>query len=533
MDTSVRRAGVLLHPTSLPGRFGIGDLGPELHRFLDWMADAGFSLWQVLPLGPTGYGDSPYQCFSAFAGNPYLISPELLRREGLLSAADVRDVPAFPRERVDFGHVIWWKNDLLARAFENFTARPARFEALAARLRAFREADAQREWLEDFALFTALKEAHDGRVWNTWARPLRTYQSKALDAARREHARAIDYHVFRQFLFFDQWAAARKAAHDRGIHVVGDAPIYVAYDSADTWAHQHLFKLKASGDPTHVAGVPPDYFSETGQLWGNPIYRWDKMEANGFRWWISRMRAALSLVDYVRLDHFRGFEAFWQVPAGEKTAVRGKWVKGPGAALFTALREALGDLPILAENLGVITPEVEALREQFGLPGMKILQFAWTAASEKPLLPDPGCVFQPHKIDAASVAYTGTHDNPTTVQWWREFAGRGEKKLLRAYLGVDGSRIADDLRRATLASPAFMALVPMQDLLSLGGEARMNFPGKESGNWTWRMGEKALSRALARRLRQELLVYERCANQASIVLEAVARQTEAEKARKP
>lgn len=528
-----RRAGVLLHPTSLPGPHGIGDLGPELERFLDWMADAGFALWQILPLGPTGYGDSPYQCFSAFAGNPYLVSPDLLVAEGLLSKGDLRKAPRFPAKSVDYGPAIEWKNALLAKAFDRYAADPAAFPDLCKRLAAFRRRKGVRAWLDDFAVFLAIKEAHGGRVWNTWSAPLRQGDPDALRAARKQHARAVEFQIFAQFLFFDQWERARALARERGISIVGDAPIYVAYDSADTWANQGLFKLRRDGSPTHVAGVPPDYFSATGQLWGNPIYRWDKMKANGFAWWIRRMAAVLETVDFMRLDHFRGFEAYWEVPAGEKTAVNGKWRKGPGASLFEALEGALGRLPIIAENLGVITPEVEALRERFGLPGMKILQFAWTPASAKPLVPDPGCVFQPHKADAGNVVYTGTHDNPTTVQWWDEFASPAEKQLYRAYLGTDGSKPHEDLRRAALATASPAAVLPMQDLLGLGGEARMNYPGRESGNWTWRMDARAASKALAKRLRGELLVFERHARQEAIAAELVAAQSAEERAKKP
>lgn len=524
-----RQAGVLLHPTSLPGAHGIGDLGPQATRFLDWMARAGFGLWQVLPLGPTGYGDSPYQCFSAFAGNPYLVSPELLAEEGLLARGDLRH-PRFPAGRVDYGPVIEWKNAMLGRAFERFRARrPAK---IARRLEAFRARKSVKGWLGDFTLFLALKEAHGGAVWNTWDKALRAREPRALAKARRDLADRIEFHTFAQFLFFDQWDRIRRQAHERRLFIVGDMPIYVAYDSADTWANQAMFKLRRDGTPTHVAGVPPDYFSATGQLWGNPIYRYDAMRRDGYAWWIARVRAMMEQVDYIRLDHFRGFEAYWEVPAGEKTAINGRWVRGPREALFEALERALGRIPIIAENLGVITEEVEDLRRRFGLPGMKVLQFGWGTLATRPLVPDPDCVFHPHKIGAEDVVYTGTHDNPTTVQWWEEFATPAEKALFRAYLGDDGSAPHETLRRVAFTSPAHTAILPMQDLLGLGAEARMNYPGRESGNWGWRMGAGAPTGGLARRLGEELLLYDRHVAQQERAAALLARQSEAERARK-
>ncbi|MDK2972133.1 MAG: 4-alpha-glucanotransferase [Candidatus Sumerlaeota bacterium] len=531
MILNKRLAGVLLHPTSLPGPHGIGDLGPSAVRFLDWLQQAGFGIWQVLPLGPTGYGDSPYQCFSAFAGNQYLISPELLVQEGLLTKSEIK-APRYPAGRIDYGPVIERKMALLGKAFARF--RAGEFAELNARLAAFRRRPSTKAWLDDYALFSALKRAHGGAVWTTWEKPLRQAQPEALAKARVKYAEDIEFHVFVQFLFFDQWDRIRAAAHERDIAIVGDLPIYVAFDSADTWAHQELFKLRADGTPTHVAGVPPDYFSATGQLWGNPIYRYDVMEQRGYKWWISRMKSLLEMFDVVRLDHFRGFEAYWEVPASEKTAINGKWVPGPRAGLFKALRKALGgNLPIIAENLGVITKEVEDLREQFGLPGMKIMQFAWVTASEKPLVPDPGCVFQPHRYEQRSVVYTGSHDNPTTLQWWREFASPGEKRHFKQYLGTDGKKPHEALCRAALATVANTVILPMQDLLGLGGEARMNYPGRESGNWGWRMKEGAATAKLARDWKAALLLYERHVSQSAIASALVANETAEERARKP
>ena len=494
------------------------------------MKAAGLSLWQVLPLGPTGFADSPYQCFSAFAGNPFLISPDLLLREGLIAASDLKR-PKFPEDRVDFGPVIEWKNGLLRRAYEHFKA--GKFAALDKRLESFTARPEIAAWLDDYALFAALKDAHGGKVWNTWATPLRRHDAKAIKAAARDYAGEVALYKFIQFLFFDQWSHVRKAAHERGIQIVGDMPIYVAYDSADTWAHQELFQLKANGDPTRVAGVPPDYFSETGQLWGNPLYRWDKMDSRGYKWWIARMQAMLEQVDVIRLDHFRGFEGFWSVKFGDPTAIKGRWVKGPGAALFEALRQALGDLPIIAENLGVITQGVEDLRGQFDLPGMKILQFGWTTAGTKPLVPDPGCDFQPYKIEPTSVVYTGSHDNATAAQWWKEFATKDEKKLFKAYTGTDGKEAHQELIRQAFASVGAIALVPMQDFLGLGGEARMNFPGREAGNWTWRLRKGAATKSLAGRIAQDLLLFGRHADQQKIAEELIASQSDEERARKP
>ncbi|MCB2156327.1 4-alpha-glucanotransferase [bacterium] len=525
-----RQAGVLLHPTSLPSPYGIGDLGPEAIRFLDWVKAAGLSLWQVLPLGPTGFADSPYQCFSAFAGNPFMISPDLLRREGLLKPADLKR-PKFSEANVKYGPVIEWKNTLLRKAYERFKA--GKFPKLQKRLDAFVSKPSTAAWLDDYALFAALKSAHGGQVWNTWAAPLRRHDAKALKQAAKDHADEVGMHKFIQFLFFDQWADVRKAAHERGIQIVGDMPIYVAYDSSDTWASQDLFQLKKSGDPKRVAGVPPDYFSETGQLWGNPLYDWDKMHRRGYKWWVARMQAMLELVDIVRLDHFRGFEGYWSVKFGEETAINGRWVKGPGAPLFKALRKALGELPIIAENLGVITEEVEDLRKQFDLPGMKIMQFGWTVAGTKPLVPDPGCDFQPHKVEPTSVVYTGSHDNATAAQWWREFASKEEQKLFKAYTGTDGKEAHKELIRQTFASVGAIALVPMQDFLGLGKEARMNFPGREAGNWTWRLKKGAASKALAKGIAQDLLLFERHAQQKQIAESLIASQSDEERARKP
>ncbi|MEW5869354.1 MAG: 4-alpha-glucanotransferase [Chloroflexota bacterium] len=489
-----RSSGILLHPTSLPGRFGIGDIGPQAYAWIDFLAEAGCKLWQVLPLGPTGYGDSPYQCFSAFAGNPYLVSPEALLAEGLLHSNDLVEALDFPAERVDFGRVIYWKLDLLDRSFIQFQqAAPA---ALQRDYRLFCEQQA--DWLEDFALFMALKEAHGGAPWPTWKAALRDRQPQALTKARQDLAVAIQRQIYRQFLFFRQWGRLREYAHEHGIQIIGDAPIFVAHDSADVWAHPELFYLNAKGQPTVVAGVPPDYFSPTGQLWGNPLYRWEVHQANGYTWWLARLRAVLGLVDIVRLDHFRGFAGYWEVKGKAKTAEKGRWVPGPGMDFFQEVSQALGELPIIAEDLGVITPDVEAMRDHFGLPGMRILQFAFAGGPKDPFLP--------HNYVENCVAYTGTHDNDT-VRGWYERVEEDEKDFYRRYLARDGHDVSWDLIRAVWGSVAVFALAPMQDFLSLGNAARMNYPGNPSGNWTWRMPEEALNEWLKCRIRDLNYLY--------------------------
>lgn len=501
-----RASGILLHPTSLPSRFGIGDLGPEAYRFVDFLADAGQRIWQVLPLGPTGYGDSPYQLFSAFAGNPLLISLDRLAEEGLISNDELARMPAFPADHVDYGSVIRSKMLLLRNAYERFEDEGRRRD-----FEAFRNENAA--WLDDYALFMALKLAHGGEaVWSRWQPEIVRREPEALERWKRELAEEIEALAFAQFLFFRQWQELHDYARKRDIQIMGDLPIYVAHDSADVWAHPDLFQLDAKGDPAVMSGVPPDYFSATGQLWGNPIYRWDNMAESGFRWWIDRVRAALDLVDIVRVDHFRGLEAYWEVPAGETTARKGRWVKGPGPALFEALEAALGELPIVAENLGVITPEVEAIRTQFGFPGMAILQFAF---GKDPQAPD----FKPHNYPRDRVAYTGTHDNDTTVGWWTSEGAsdstrteediRKEREFTRKYLATDGREINCVFIRTLMASVANTVLFPLQDVLGLGSEARMNTPAVPSGNWRWRYRAEMLTDEIAERLKELVTTYDR------------------------
>lgn len=482
-----RSSGILLHPTSLPGPDGIGDLGPEAYRWVDFLAEANCNLWQVLPLGPTGYGDSPYQCFSAFAGNPYLVSSTLLYEAGLLTRNDLAQRPSFPEHAVNYGEVIPWKLYLLQRAFERFTQ-----ESPAELTTAFEEFKNQQAfWLDDFALFMALKETHNGAPWDQWEEPLRMRQPQALDRFRALERTRIERIQFAQFLFFHQWQALHNHAHQKGIQIVGDIPIFVAYDSSDVWAHPDLFFLDKAGKPTVVAGVPPDYFSPTGQLWGNPLYRWDVHAAQGYEWWIARVRAALNLVDILRLDHFRGFAGYWEVPAGNPTAEFGRWVPGPGAPFFEALQRALGDLPIIAEDLGKITPDVVELRERFGFPGMKILQFGFEGGPSDPFLP--------HNYQTNCVAYTGTHDNDTARGWY-ERAPEKYKDFARRYMACPGDAVAWYMIRTIWSSVACFAIAPMQDFLNLGNEARMNYPGRPYGNWAWRMKVSDLSPSLAERI---------------------------------
>lgn len=503
--TSPRASGLLLHPTSLPGRFGIGDLGPAAHDFVEFLSAAGQSAWQVLPLGPTGYGDSPYQGLSAMAGNPLLISPELLLRDGLLLESELTE-PTFGDGPVDFGAVIALKAPLLRGVADRFEAR-----ASVAMRRAFAEFSAARGWLADYALFAALKDAHGGAPWYAWPSPLAERDAAALAEARESLSAEVHAKGLAQFLFATQWAELRAHCVERGVRLIGDLPIYLALDSAEVWARRALFELDAAGAPLAVAGVPPDYFSATGQLWGNPLYRWDERPLDCFAFFAERARAVLDQVDLIRLDHFRGFEGYWAVPADAPTAQQGEWRRGPGAALFVALRESLGALPFIAENLGVITPEVEALRHAFGLPGMAILQFAFGT--------DPqGRGFLPHRYERELVAYTGTHDNDTALGWWRSEGGDStrnrddvlrEKAFARRYLAFEGDELHWALIRTLMASVASLVIVPLQDVLGLGSEARMNRPSTAAGNWRWRVEAGALEGGVAGRLAELVELYER------------------------
>jgi 4-alpha-glucanotransferase len=490
-----RKCGILLHPTSLPGPGGIGSLGREARRFVDFLHDAGQSLWQVLPLGQTSYGNSPYMCYSAFAGNPLLIDLEQLVAEGDLKRTDLRD--DLPADRVDYRQVEEYRSGALSAAASAFFAG-----GTSARMEEFWHFCDTTPWLHDFALFMALKNRYrdTAKDWTAWPAELSGREAVAVEAASREFGPAIGEQKYRQWQFFRQWREIRDYANQRGIGVFGDIPIFVAYDSADVWANPHLFHLDEKGRPSVVAGVPPDYFSKNGQLWGNPLYDWEEMARHGFGWWIERVRASLNLYDLVRIDHFRGFSAYWEVRAGEKTARNGRWMIGPGDALFEALQVALGGLPLVAEDLGVITPDVEALRDRFAFPGMKILQFAFGSG--------PGNPYLPHNHVCNSVVYTGTHDNDTTAGWFSSLSAREKKNVLR-YLGSSGEDIVWDLNRTAIASVADTAILPLQDVLGLSSDSRMNFPGTTGGNWSWRFRAGELTGKLAKKLREMTEMYGR------------------------
>jgi 4-alpha-glucanotransferase len=485
-----RAAGVLVHATSLPGPFGIGDMGPATGRFLDWASEAGLKLWQVLPLGPAGLNGSPYNSPSAFAGNPLLISPQLLADEGWLSPDAIEGAPRFDEDRLLLEKVKEWKMGLLRRSWSGF--RESAVPECRRELDEFVEGPEQRFWLEDWALYAALKRRFAGKSWLEWDAELRQRRPGALRAAAEDLAEEVAFERYLQFLFFRQWRALRREAHARGLGLIGDVPFYVAPDSADIWANQELFQVDGEGRPTKVGGVPPDYFSEDGQLWGNPLYRWERIAERGYDWWIERIRANLRLVDRLRLDHFRGFAAYWEVDAGEKTAVGGRWAPGPGRALFDALREKLGDLPLIAEDLGIITEDVVQLREELALPGMRVLQFAFD---------DPASSHLPEHHASNSVAYTGTHDNDTLLGWFEGLEEHRRGHVLER-LGCDAGEVLWKMISATFGSPAALALVPLQDLFGLGGEARMNRPGVARGNWRWRARSSLFNLELASRLRR-------------------------------
>jgi 4-alpha-glucanotransferase len=502
-----RCSGILLHVTSLPEGHGIGDLGRAAHDFVEFLAAAGQKIWQVLPLGPTGYGDSPYQLFSAFAGNPLLIDLRSLQEQGLLSSQDFVAASDLPEDHIEYGRVIEVKQDLVGKAaYAFFSERSKELE----HFNAFCAENA--EWLDDYALFMACKSIFNNAVWADWDRGIRQREPSALNEYRERLAPQIEIHKFAQFEFFRQWERLKAHCKRHGISIMGDVPIYVAHDSADVWSHPELFRLNEESKPAAIAGVPPDYFSATGQLWGNPLYRWDVSAASGHRWWIKRFRASLKLFDMVRLDHFRGFEAYWEVPAGALTAQEGKWVKGPGAEFFRAVKAELRSLPFVAENLGVITPEVEAMRHEFGFPGMSLLQFAFGNDPQGPS-------FRPHNYSRELVAYTGGHDNDTTVGWWNSSGVgesirtpediRKERAFTRAYLDFDGDPVSWVFIRTILASVAEIAIVPLPDVLGLGSEARMNLPGTVSGNWKGRFRSGALTKGLSERLRTMNQLYDR------------------------
>ncbi|MFN8531485.1 MAG: 4-alpha-glucanotransferase [Anaerolineae bacterium] len=497
-----RASGILLHPTSLPGRYGIGDLGDWAYRFVDYLVDAGQTYWQMLPLGPTSYGDSPYQALSAFAGNPNLISLDRLVSEGWLTAEDVAVVPNFPAYAVDYGPVITYHKELLGRAYRRFaeTASKVQKDAFDA------WCDDQSNWLNDYALFVALKEKNGGIAYVEWPKGEALRDPETLVQATESQAVEIAEQKFIQWLFFRQWLELKAYANNKGIRLIGDLPIFVAHDSSDVWANPDLFYLDDAGNPTVIAGVPPDYFSETGQRWGNPLYRWDVLEDDGYSWWIRRIKSVLQLVDLVRIDHFRGFEAYWEVPASEPTAVRGQWVPGPGMKFLRSMEAALNDLPILAEDLGLITPGVIELRDTFKLPGMKVLQFAWGNLDE-------ASGFLPHAHVPNAVVYTGTHDNNTTVGWWYQETDDHIRSHISSYVAHEIREPNWELIRLAMASVAHTSIVPMQDVVGLGADCRMNTPGKAGGNWTWRITTDQFDPNVRDRLRWFTRLYVRLPQQ--------------------
>lgn len=493
----------MLHPTSLPSLHGIGCFDEAAYRWVDFLADTKQRLWQVLPLGPTGYGDSPYQSFSTFAGNPYLISLPALVEDGLLDEANLTDSVGFTAasrsgvDLIDYGSIYSWKLPLLNSVSNQFTKR-----ATVEQQNQFEQfCQENADWLDDYALFMALKNAHNGLPWNQWSMELRSRQPNAIAKATEEQSLAIQSQKLSQWLFYSQWSRLKSYANERGIQIIGDIPIFVAMDSADAWSNPDEFFMDAQYQPTVVAGVPPDYFSETGQLWGNPLYRWDTMAENGYQWWLKRIKAALKLYDQVRIDHFRGFAGYWEVPAGEETAINGRWVDGPGVDLFETIERELGNLPIIAEDLGEITPDVIELRDRFNLPGMKVLQFAFGG--------DPTQAFLPHNYTRNFVVYSGTHDNDTSRGWYDNGATDAERDFFRRYLHTDGSDPAWTLISTALSSVADMAIVPLQDVLGLGSEARMNLPGRAEGNWMWRYQEGQLDGMTRDRLRSLTEIYGR------------------------
>jgi len=496
-----RGSGVLLHVSSLPGPFGSGDLGGGARDFVDFLAAGGQGCWQVLPLGPTCdfFADSPYMSFSAFAGNPLFIDLADLAELGLVSYRRLATPPEFSEYLLDYQAVEAWRGPVLAEAWQAFSASPGP---------EFSEFRAAMDWLDDYALFMALRERYGASSWAAWPRELAARVPAALKRARAELADRVGFHGFLQFQFYRQWQALRRYAGERGVRLIGDLPIYVGHDSADVWSNPGFFRLRSDDFlPSHVAGVPPDYFSVTGQRWGNPLYRWQsgKDEANRplYHWWAERLRHLLRLTDLCRIDHFRGFESYWEIEAGEETAENGRWVKGPGEPFFAALRRELGDLPIIAEDLGIITPEVTELRRRLGLPGMKVLQFAFDF--------DPHNSHLPHNYDSvASVVYTGTHDNNTTLGWFMDRELPEEvREQVRRYTGSDGRAISRDLVRFALASVAALAVIPLQDVLGFGADCRMNTPGTSAGNWRWRCARRFLNDETARWLRQETVFYNR------------------------
>ena len=493
-----RSSGILFHPTSLPGKYGIGTLGKEAYAFIDFLKKSRQKLWQIFPLGPTGYGDSPYQSFSSFAGNPYLIDFDLLIEAHLLSEEDLRDVFFGDNEEyIDYGAIYNQKYPLLRRAYENFKSSDN--HEMRENLEHFKRENAS--WLNDYSLYISLKNHFNGLPWNEWAHDIKNREHGAMEHYRNELADDIEYHNFIQFLFFKQWGDVKRYANENGIKIIGDIPIFVAADSSDAWANPEIFLFDEERKPVKVASVPPDYFSATGQLWGNPLYNWQKLKETNYSWWVERVRANLSTCDIIRIDHFRGFEAYWAVPYGDDTAINGQWEPGPGIDLFNAIKSQLGELPIIAEDLGLMTQGVIDLREATGFPGMKILGFAFDSGEENDYLP--------HTYTKNCVVYTGTHDNDTLIGWFQK-AKEEDRQFARDYLN---SRSDDEIHwdaiRGAWSSVANMAISPVQDFLGLGSEARINTPGVAAGNWQWRLKHGVLTDELADRIAKLTKVYSR------------------------
>lgn len=497
MNDSGRYAGILMHPTSFSGPYGIGDLGTGAYDFIDFLEKSGQKIWQVLPLGQTGYGDSPYQSFSSFAGQPLIISFDNLIELGLLTKEDFKDLPDWEPRKIDYGPVIEYKYSKLKKAYINFKANHN--EELYKEFQTFCQEEAI--WLKDYSLFMTLKDINEGLSWFEWPENLRFANESLKNQLAIQHSDKMNYYNFLQFLFFRQWLAVKQYANNKGIIIIGDIPIFVAPDSADIWANKSLFQLDSKGFPTDVAGVPPDYFSVTGQLWGNPLYAWEEHKKDNYAWWINRIKGQLTMCDYLRIDHFRGFESYWAVPYGEETAMKGEWRKGPGSDLFHAIYKALGDnIPIIAEDLGLITDEVIKLRDDFNLPGMKVLQFAFDS--------DEVNNFLPFTYTSNCICYTGTHDNDTTRGWY-EKASEFSRGLVRRFMNTDGENISWDFIRTAFSSVAKCAVIPIQDVLSLNTEARMNIPGTPADNWDWRIKQDDLNDEVAKELRDITKLYGR------------------------
>jgi 4-alpha-glucanotransferase len=491
-----RSSGILLHPTSLPGNYGIGSLGKEAFSFVDFLARAKQSYWQILPLGPTGYGDSPYQCFSSIAGNPLLIDLDLLKKEGWLSTKELATKEKFPEIEVNYPKVIAFKGEKLKQAFTKFL----RQNNVDAQMKFFNFCQQNASWLDDYALFMAIKDHNNLRPWSEWSDDLRLRNHEALENIRIQLHDEIQYTKFTQYLFFDQWLTLRYYANSKGVKIIGDIPIYISSDSVEAWSQPEIFDFDENRSMINVSGVPPDYFSATGQLWGNPIYNWNKLKETDFKWWKDRLRANLNLYDVVRIDHFRGFSEFWAVPAGEETAINGRWLPCPGPELFDSLEKEFGNLPVIAEDLGIITDDVVALRERYNFPGMKILQFAFDS--------DEANDYLPHTYDKGFAVYSGTHDN-NTVNGWYTTSTPANRKALKEYIGYKPLNVAWEFIKLAHSSVADLSVITLQDILSLGESARMNLPGTTEGNWKWRYKKPVLTRTHEKQLAGITKIYGR------------------------